>query len=290
MSLTNSRAPKYPIRSVTNALRILDLLSRGRSMRATDLADRLEISRSTTSRVLATLQRHGFVVHDPDTHVYALGPALVTIGLAVVERMPLRLVARASLETLAVVTGETAELVLLDGSEIVVVDLVEGTNPVHVVDPLGLRVPAHLSAGGKAILASCSRADVDQRVPARALRTRTGTSIASKSALLRELDQVARQGYAFNNQELDEQLAVAAAVTAPDGRPVGAVVSVFPPNKSHDAIVELTQLVQEAAGAVTTELGHSSARRPRVVDVAVPTGGLCAPAGASSNYVDHRGV
>ena len=102
------------IQSLAKGLKILNLLERSRhGMGTTEVAARLEIDKSSASRLLHTLANYGFVEQDETTARYLLGPQLVTLGQHLLNRITLRDYARPSLHELVDKTGECAHLAIL---------------------------------------------------------------------------------------------------------------------------------------------------------------------------------
>lgn len=256
-------APRYPIKSVDNALRLLAMLRDRRRLRVSEAARELDIAPSTAHRLLSMLQYHGFVDHDPTTRTYLRGRALIDVGLAALNRVEVRRRARPALERLGRETDETVHLVVLDGRDILFVDAVESTQALRAADRTGSRLPAYATASGKALLA-----DLDSKVLATTLgqgrlSALTPRTIVSRAGLAHELTATRARGYAVNRGESEDDLwAVAARIPAADGAPDASVVVSAPGSRVDDAWVERTgAAVRRAVGAVGL---------PPSVDTAVP--------------------
>jgi DNA-binding IclR family transcriptional regulator len=227
-SLPDSRAPS----SVDNALRLLELIGERQALRVADAADLLGVARSTAHRLLTALRRHGFVLQDKPNGAYRPGPVLNEIGLAAIGRIDIRRVARPVLEELREQTRETVSLSLLEGRNVRFVDCVESLRSVRVGDRTGIVLPAHCTAGGKAILASLAPVELDRRYRDRELPTRTAASIADWEVLRGELDAVRVDGYALNREEGEDGIgAVAVALRDLTGAPLAAVAVVVPSSR-----------------------------------------------------------
>ncbi|HLH67170.1 MAG TPA: IclR family transcriptional regulator [Solirubrobacteraceae bacterium] len=228
--MAQDAAPAYPIESVDRALLLLSALEEREGLDIAEVTEMLNVSRSTAYRLLGILQRRGFVRHDPERRAHVGGPALLRIGLAAVRRLDVAGALRPVLEGVVESTGETAHTVVLQGSQVAFIDCVQGRHMIRAADRTGSTLPAHCSAGGKALLALLSRDRVRAQLPAR-LRGLTARSITSIPALEHELDEVRRRGYALNTGESEEDLhAVAIAVPEPLGRgSIDAAVTVSGP-------------------------------------------------------------
>lgn len=198
-------APSYPISSVNNALRLLLLFREHRSVRLTEACQYLGVAHSTAHRLLAMLSYHGFVRQDAGSRAYVAGPALVEVGLAVVETLDVRSQARPFLNNLNATFGETSHLGVLEGNMVRYMEAVESDKALRVVARTGALVPAHCTSLGKAMLAQFTDDELDQAYPrGAALTAMTDASITSREKLTRELAKVRRDGYAVNMSESEE--------------------------------------------------------------------------------------
>ncbi len=222
-------SPKYPIESVDNALTLLLMLRDRDSIGVTEVSERLGVARSTAHRLLAMLQHHGFVQQDPVRKKYVAGPALLEVGLAALRDLDIRAHARPSLERLVAEIGETAHLVVLQETSVLFLDCVEGQMALRAGSRTGKTLPAHCTAAGKALLAELSEERVRELYPKERLSTLTPRSIATRTALVKELEAVRKRGYATNDSESEENLqAVAVAIRDAGGRARAAITVAAP--------------------------------------------------------------
>lgn len=254
--------PKYPIESVGNALTALHMLRSNGPMKVTELAEALGIARSTAHRMVAILQSHGFASVDEGQR-YSTGPALLRLGASAISGLGVRRVARPVLSSLARATGETCELAILDGTDVLLIDVAEGTQSLRVVDELGGRAPAHLTAAGKAILAALPRARLNLLYDGREYETVTPYSINSRLSLDEELDRVRSDGFASVRMELGvEYVGVAAAIRLPIGNDPAAITIALPALRAdEDFASSLGPVVSAAASAITTYVAEESEHR-----------------------------
>ena len=248
--------PRYPVESVGNALIAADLLRSKPSLRVAELADRLGVARSTAHRLMASLVSHGFAETDDAGQGYVAGAGFLRLGALALDRLVIRQVAHSSLVTLARTTGETCELALLDGVDVLLVDVVEGSHTLRVVDPVGSRAPAHLTAAGKAMLAALPEVEVEQLYDQDLLETRTKRSIGTRAELLEQLSRVRQMGYAEARTELGEDyVGVAAPVVGADGMVVGGITVALPVVRAaEDFASAIGPKVVAAAGEVASRL------------------------------------
>ena len=225
-----------------------------------ELSRRLQVHKSNVSRLLATLERHGLVIRNLHTDKFGLGPALIGLAGAALQRIDLRSVARGHLEQLAEATRETVNLAILDGDQVVNIEKLPSQHYIRDIGWIGRRSPLHCTATGKALVAQLTRAERQRLVGSR-LKRYTPNTIVDWAGLERELAQVRKRGFAVGREELEPGLvAVAAPIRGPDGGVV-ASVSVSGPSfrVTRPVILDFAGHVLTAAGAISRALGDRTA-------------------------------
>ncbi|MEU2348747.1 IclR family transcriptional regulator [Modestobacter sp. NPDC049651] len=210
---TTETGPAYPIESVRNALLLLLQLRERPVLRVSECAAELGVARSTAHRLLAMLEHHGFLRRDPASRSYRAGDALLSIGLAAISTLDIRDRARPFLHALRDQLGETVSLVLLEGRDVRFVDAAEATRALRVGGQVGLRLPAHATSAGKAVLAGLPPEQLAQLYPDDVL---PGTPPTTRADLETALAEVRRSGYAVAYNESDVEIG-AVGVRIPEG-------------------------------------------------------------------------
>lgn len=208
-----------PLKSVSNALRVLTHLQQCETSSVTELSDVLDLAPSTIHRLLATLQQHNYVEQTRGRR-YRLGGAMrlspdaaaiehcIEIGYPVMER-------------LRDASGETVHISILDGARSKFVAAVESPHLMRVTSRVGLTVPAHSSAAGKVLLAELTSDQLRGLYPYEHLHQVTNVGNRTRSALERELEEVKESGYGRNFGESEVGLAaLAVPIKRPAGRPL----------------------------------------------------------------------
>jgi DNA-binding IclR family transcriptional regulator len=211
-----------------------------------ELAETCGLNRSTTWRLLTTLDSHGLVERDPVSQRYSVGYAFARIAAAS-EIDPIIRRARPVLERLTEDTAEAASLAVPKRFSLVYVDQVD---PPQVITAnwRGRSIPLHATSSGKAFLAHLTREERDAALHGR-LERFTKTTVTDKRTLERELVSVREHGYAVCVGELEASLfGVSAAVLTPQGRPF-VLVSVWGPEHRvpHERLVRMGELTRRAA-------------------------------------------
>ena len=191
-------APRYPIESVDNALKLLLLFAEQPRVRLTEVSQYLQVASSTAHRLLSMLQYRGYVQQDR-TRAYEAGPVLRRIGVTADRKPDLSGVSRPVLERLHHTLDGATTLGKLEGPNVVYVQQV-GDDRVTPL-PSG-PIPAHCTSVGKMILSQMEPDELRTVYPSERLDTYTSRSISTRSALEAELRLVRARRFAVADEEL----------------------------------------------------------------------------------------
>jgi DNA-binding IclR family transcriptional regulator len=223
-----------------------------------ELARRLELHKSTTSRLLSTLLRSGLVEQSDDSGKYRLGLAVVRLGRYAERLLDLRAVAISELESLAQAVHETSTLEILDGDSVRTIAYSDESGTRR--DRTGRSAPLHATAPGKVLLANQPEREVI-RLSKTAFTPYTSRTIVRVDLLLEELARVRRRGFstAFGEHEpsvnaiavpvFDQRASVVAALEV---RGLGSRIT---PSR----VPELVGRAREAAAVITDRIGGVAA-------------------------------
>ena len=221
------------------------------------IASAVGLPRSSTYHLLKAMIGEGFVVHLPEEKRYGLGVAAFEIGSAYLRHDPLERLARPLLAQLVADVGQTAHLGVLHGRELVYLLKEQPPRPVTLVTDVGVRLPATLTASGRALLAELPSAQVRALFPnPETFVRRTDLGPQTLSQLRRLLADERRQGYAIENSHITPGFAsVASAALDHTGHPVAAISVTFRTESlPADAIPTLARRTKQAADSLTRRL------------------------------------
>jgi DNA-binding IclR family transcriptional regulator len=242
-------------------LAILRYLSRQpRPVPASAIARDLGLPRSTAYHLLRELIDAGFVVHLADDRRFGLGVSAYELGTGYVRQAPLQRLARVPLSGLTDATGHSSHLAVMHGREVLYVIEERAPGRAPLVTDVGVRLPAQLTASGRAMLAALPAAALRALFPgpgAFVLRTDRGPrTLRDLRALLAE---VKRRGYATEDGDVTPGLmSVAAAVLDHAGHPEAGVAVTFPEADVDDAgVVRIASLVVAAAAEISRRISGS---------------------------------
>jgi DNA-binding IclR family transcriptional regulator len=240
------------IQSVDRAIRVLTALQGSRRMALSELATRLELPPSTVHGLLRTLVAHGLVVQERGSTRYQLGPAVLRLGNVYLDTIELRSKAVPWAEDVARRTGFAVRTAVLLLDDVVIIHHEPRPDGSRQMPEVGIVIPAHASALGKAILAF---AGSDQRPLTEPLRSMTGETITSLPALRADLTTVRETGVAEEDEEaLLGECSVAAPVFDSHAGVVGAI-GVVVPSGAWPVDQTARDTVREAARGISRELG-----------------------------------
>jgi IclR family acetate operon transcriptional repressor len=227
---TEGEKPAYPIGSVDTALRLLAMIAEREQVRISEASQELHVARSTAHRVVQMLQYHGLVAQDPVSKVYTVGPGLLQIGLQAVRGLDIRTLAHPRLQALSDEVDETTHLFTLRGTEVVCLDSVESKRPLRVGDRVGEALPAFATAGGRALLAELSAAQLRRLYPDAALPQLQAETIGSRAELEGELEQTRKRGYAVQERQTEADVSAIAAAVEDSRGPAGFAITISAPS------------------------------------------------------------
>ena len=199
----------------------------------TEIAGQVGLHKSTTHRILATLESRRFVQRDPNTGLYRLGLRLVRLVHVGLSHDGLLQLAIPHLRRLNEEFEENVHLTVLDDTNVVYVHVIEGQRRVKLAAALGESLPAHATASGKAILAFLPEAEL-LRILGEGMRQYTSHTIDSVDGFIKNSRRILEQGYAVSEQEFESDItAVAAPVLDADSYPLASISIAGPAYRLH---------------------------------------------------------
>jgi DNA-binding IclR family transcriptional regulator len=239
------------IQSIDRAIRVLTALQGARRMSLSELAARLELAPSTTHGIVRSLVEHGMVVQERGSSRYQLGPAVLRLGNVYLDTLELRTKAIPWAEDLARRTGMAVRTGVLLIDDVVIIQHEPRPDGSRQMPEVGIVIPAHASALGKAMLAFMPE-EADRMLSAGELRSMTGETLTSPAAIRAQLDRIRTTGIA---REQDEAVIGEGAAASPVfdawGGVVGAIGAVISGSSDSDP----GERVRETARALSRELG-----------------------------------
>lgn len=244
--------------SVQKALEILLAFTEfNQEIGTLELSEKLELHKSTVSRLLHLLSHYGLIQNNKKTKKYTLGKSALDLGIAAKRYIDSQVIvtAQSFLNELRDLLGELVSLEVISGSSSTVVCHAASSLPVRVSSDIGKRLPVYAVAGAKAILAFLPPEEIDELL-ADKFTPYTPKTITDPNKFRHHLVEIRKQGYSLDWGEFYHDVnAIAAPVFDSDGRPVAAVVMPVPAFRM-DALLQSNgiALVKETASKISASL------------------------------------
>lgn len=214
------------VQSIERAFSILRSLVAGPAG-VSEIAERVQLPKSTVSRLLSTLEELGAVEQVTAGGEYRIGWTMIELSAAARPGRSLISITRPHLAELTRMTGEASGLSIPDGTEMLYLDQLTPDSELQVRDWTGHRIPMHTVPSGHIVMAF--DAAIAKKVMAAPMPPLTPQTLTTPTALRKRLAAVRSTGYAWALREFAPEMnSVAAGVHGPDGRVV-AVLHVHGP-------------------------------------------------------------
>lgn len=213
------------IQSLDRGLFILETVARAAEpVSLGELTELLGIDRSSVFRLANTLRRRGFLSYLTGRKVYVLGPSVWRLSHQYDWGTMLIRVSRDHLKWLASETKETVHLAIREGKQALFIDHAETNHMIAVAGQTGELIPLYCTAHGKALLADCTKADLQTLYGSEKLERHTKQTIESLEHLTKVCAEIRSQGYATDDGEYQEGIrCVAAPIRAEGGTIIGSI-------------------------------------------------------------------
>jgi len=244
-------------RTVDRALDILLCFNRNEStLTLSQIAQRVRLPKSTVHRLLATLERKGFLRRIEEDGSYRLGWKLLELGFSVLEQTDLPRQVVPYMQRLVSEYRETVDFGILDGNTVLYLQVIESPQRVKISSAPGQRLPLFCTATGKAFLAFLPDAQVKEilRTGRRKYTEYTTTDIPT---ILEQLRVTRERGFAISEQEYEIGInAVAAPILDVNRYPVAVMAIVGPTYRmTPERMLELGAVLRATTDEIAREVG-----------------------------------
>ena len=250
---TNSRT----VKSVQNGFEIIEFLKNTDGASITNIADELNLAKSTVYQQLSTLSKLGYVVQEEDA--YHVGLKFLDIGEMARTRRHVYNLAEPLVEDLASESEERAQFFAEENGRGIYIHTEQGIHAVQTGRRVGKQRYLHSSAGGKAILAFLSEQRVDKIIGRWGLPQETTNTYTTRESLEENLSKIRDRRYSVNKAEsIDGLWAIGVPVLRPDDTPAGALSISGPRHriKSDKNRQEIIELLLTTANELELKLAY----------------------------------
>lgn len=246
------------VQSIDRAVAILECFSVDkRELKLSEIANMLDLNKSTVHGLLNTLKYHRFIDQDEVTQKYRLGIRFMIYGDIVKNSMDITTFACPIIERICAKIQETVHIAMLDGFDIVYIGKKECNNLIKSTTKIGARIPAYITADGKIILSYLEKSKVKELLP-RSIKKLTPNTVTDKQKLMEILSQAKEKGYATDYEETVQGLVCVAAPIFDHNGIVRYSLSVTGPTvrMGEDKIHEYKDIIKEAANEISYKIGY----------------------------------
>ena len=170
-------------------------------MNLTTLANEMNTVKSGVHKTLGIMMKQGFIIQNPETKKYSIGPALYRLGKVYNNRVGIWEIAKPIIKEVAEITHETVSIGIREGDTAILAYKIDSPMPVRYVEDIGTKFPMNGSAIGKVLAAYHDTERVNELLNSATFIKHTPNSIIDPEAILQEYQKIREQGYAISNEE-----------------------------------------------------------------------------------------
>jgi len=248
-------------RIVKSAARTIDLLeflaSSPNTVTLTSMSEHLKIPISSMHGLVSTLEDREYVVQDPISLRYRLGPGFTRLKVSNTANIDLVVLGAQVMDRMRETCEEAITMSVLQKDRIVFISNRLAASIVQVVNSVGTSLPAHATGSGKVMLAYLPESEFECIYPDHDLPPQTARTIQKNEDFRTILEETRVKGYAYDDEESEEGVwAVASCIRNAVGHPRAALSIVVPVIRLHeDKIPFWTDLVVDGAAEISSALG-----------------------------------
>lgn len=241
------------MQSITRAMTVAKVLANNtneKGVSISELSKQCELPLSTMHRLLQAMIKHSMVEQDEQSKLYRLGVVWLEYGLKVYDTIDYVSKIRPELERLSREVEESVYLSKPISTEAMIVERIDNeNNSIRIYDQLGLRIPMHIGAANKSMLAAMPRFQ-SESILSQLL------SLEKMQEFLQTLDPISKQGYAISHSERTEGTSsIAVSIKDSLGQVIGAVsIGVVSFNLTEERLAFLTNKVIETGNNIALRL------------------------------------
>lgn len=243
---------KRNIQSVERALSILEFCGKQGGAGVTEIAQGLELNKSTAYGLIRTLENLNYLIKNQETDDYQLSLKILELASHIHQAMPIIDIAKPYLLSLVDTYGETVHLVAANDSDIAYIDKVDSPKSIRVETSVGQYRGLYCTGVGKAILANRSDDQIELYLETTKLEPHTDHTITNPAELREELTQTRLRGYAIDDEETYNELyCLAVAICDGTGTPQYAISISMPKYRVNDQLeLEMAQTLKRIKGKI----------------------------------------
>ena len=239
-------------RTLYRGLQMLNLITlHPEGLTLQQLADYLQCPKSSAHNLVHTLEDTGFVLMNTQ-HRYVLTFRTYEIGARAVQDTDVGHEMRRAMREAFEACNETMHSGIRSGNEVLYIDKIESTQSIRMSSKIGMRLPLHCTAMGKAFLSQMDDDAICTLYPDEQLPVMTPHTVSTRTELLSQVHRFRDLGYAMENEENTENVScIAVCVSEHDHAPVYALSFSIPSFRmTEEKQVACVSLLQHAKAQI----------------------------------------
>ncbi|MCG6929245.1 MAG: IclR family transcriptional regulator [Desulfofustis sp.] len=255
--MEKTSSASYTIPSVKKVDEILGYLAKHGDSTLTRIYVDLGLPKSSTYKLLKSLEALGYIRCQPASQTYLLGMKLLELGSKASEQIDITAIATPILKDLSQQVSRLCHLGVLDGDQVVYVIKTSTNELIRIGTWVGRRIGAHCTAMGKVLLAWKPPEEIERYLDEADLERMTPNTVVDKDRLRDMLAEVKRNGWSLDDEESTRMVRAVGAPVRDQSGEVCAGLSICTLTEI-DSLVELLALKDtaiEAANQISAELG-----------------------------------
>jgi IclR family KDG regulon transcriptional repressor len=260
--MVRRKEPRSVIKAVNSALDLLEEFNGDKDeLGVTELSKRLNIHKNKVFRLLATLETKGYIEQNKATENYRLGVNSLKLGQTFIKQFGLVPPVKPFLKEIVKQCNEMAYIGIIRQNSVICLDVEESNQVVKVTKHVGLKLPIHCTAIGKAQIAYATEGELEKLGVLDNMERFTPNTIINKVEFIKHIKEVARQGYAIDNEEYHPGVkCVAVPIRDYTGRVVGGISVPGPSYRMTDERLkgEIIPVVKSAGEKASKRLGFGA--------------------------------
>lgn len=198
------------LQTVERALIVLEMISQ-RPQTLKEIQTELNLDRTTTSRLIASLMERGYIERDPATSIYSVGLKVVHLASEKLNQLELQTEASPLLQELSYMLNQVCHMGILTDGKVCYVDKVQPQSPIPLISYIGKLSNIHSTALGKVLVSELSDTKITALLETVGMESQTKHTITSIDGFLNEIRQVRANGFALDREENEENVWCVAA-------------------------------------------------------------------------------
>ncbi len=251
---TNHHVP-----SVYKAFKILELISKNNNscMGISEIQNNLGFPKSSVHSILNTMLEMGYVRKENASKKYGLGIRLHELGNAYRKQLKFMDIFSSIAKKIREKCNETVYLAVLDRTDVVYMGREESSQPLRMAAGVGSRLPAHVTALGKALLSQKTEGEIIELYKDFTFIRYTETTITNTDDLLEKLQEIKKQEYSLDNHEHNPDVeCYSAPIFNHQNKAIAAISIALPITRTSEATSEkFIKLITEGAKKFSLILG-----------------------------------